>query len=190
LAATLSVRADVLVYKVVQTNTWTGGGTRFTQVVNGRMVFDPETLAVGIFTALPNLRFQIDCPDTTIAHVRGPNSVDQSAWFLGGTAYNDANEVIGTVQFYLRGTDTQFFGDLVSPGVRAPKLLRGTYRAAYRAAGDSGFVGEGNLVATYLSDPTRNANLAGKTPMEFLETMRQNYVGKGWVEVAADAPCF
>lgn len=189
-AVTVQVRADVLIYNFKQTNTWTGGGTKFKQVISGRMVLDVDTGSITVFSLLPNMRFQVDCPRASIAHVIGVQSVPQSAWFLNGTAYDQSNQLTGIMQYFLRGNDTSFLGDLVSPlSYRAPKLLRGTYQASYRAADTSVFVGEGSLVVSYAQGATFNANLNGLTATEFVQTFRQTWVSKGWAEVTPDAPC-
>src|SRR6185503_9441946 len=94
-AATLN--ADVVIYKFVQTNVWTGAGTTIRQKVSVRLVFDVETSAAKLVTELaPN--FTVDCPFFDAKYMDAPRIVDgrvrgrisQAAFFLKGDGY-DAN---------------------------------------------------------------------------------------------------
>lgn len=184
-------KAEVMIYKFVQTNTWTGDGVKFKQKVTGRIVFDPSAALdnTTVITFLPQLRFQVDCPYMAVKYMRGPGrNGDQSAFFMDGVGYDELGNELSITYSYLRGANsTLLIG--VDSHITAPRVLRGIYRASYTAASGEAFVGEGNTVATFYSGETLEANANFLTVEQVVERYRQTRVGQGWIEVIGDAPC-
>ena len=191
LASVSQAEAEVMIYKFVQTNTWTGDGVKFKQKVTGRLVFDPDAVLnnTKLLTFLPQLRFQIDCPYMSVKYMRAPGrNGDQSAFFLDGVGYDELDNEVSIIHSYLRGTNSSLLIG-VDSHFTAPKVLRGIYRASYTAATGDVFVGEGNIVATFYSGETLEANSNSLTADQVIDRYRQTYSGQGWVEVIGDAPC-
>lgn len=191
LALLSQAEAEVVIYKFVQTNTWTGDGVKFKQKVTGRIAFDPDAPLnnTRLFTFLPQLRFQIDCPYLSVKYMRGPGrNGDQSAFFLDGVGYDELGSEVSIVHSYLRGTNsTLLIG--VDSHITAPRVLRGIYRASFTAANGAVFVGEGNIVATFYNGETLDANANLLDVDQVIERYRETYSNQGWVQVIGDVPC-
>lgn len=191
LALISQAKAEVMIYKFVQTNTWTGDGVKFKQKVTGRIVFDPASALdnTKVITFLPQSRFQVDCPYMAVKYMRGPGrNGDQSAFFLDGVGSDELGNEVSIVYSYLRGTNSSLLIG-VDSHITAPRVSRGIYRASYTAASGEVFVGEGNIVATFYSGETLDANANFLTVDQVIERYREAYLGQGWVEVIGDAPC-
>jgi hypothetical protein len=191
LCSAVTLQAEVVIYKIVKTSTWIGNGTWVRETVSGRLVFDPDDLSTAqMITWLPRTRFQLDCPQMEVKYMRGPRRSSQAAFFLKGDGYNAETLVHASLlQAYLRGTNATV---LIGPDSRlvVPKILRGTWEAAFEAANGENFVGQSaSVVASYMGTETRAANTLLQTPDQVIGALVDNYVSRGWIEVEGEAPC-
>ena len=186
----VTLQAEVVIYKIVKTTIWIGNGTWVRETVSGRLVFDPDDLTTAqMITWLPRTRFQLDCPQMEVKYMRGPRRSSQAAFFLKGDGY-DAETLFhaSLMQAYLRGTNATV---LIGADSRLviPKILRGTWEAAFEAGNGENFVGQAAAVASYMGTETRAANALLQTPDQVIGALVDTYVSRGWIEVEGEAPC-
>jgi hypothetical protein len=191
LAAATCVQADVLVYKFAQTNIVTGGGAKFRDApIYGRIVLDADTGEGAVISWVPKFKYVgIDCPDAEFKYVRGARNSSESSWFVQGGSYDEAGNNLSIMFVYLRGVNTAL---TIADGrqLAAPRLLRGTYRGSHEMSDGTVYIGEGNIVATYLSGETQAANANGLFVHEVIDQWMQLWLDRGYTEVYTDAPCF
>jgi len=189
LAAVVSARPDVVIYKLVESQTWTGEGGAFRQTVSSKLVFDPQDPGgTKLFTSFPGKFYQVDCPYFVAKYMNGPGRSKQAAFFMDGHGF-DTNDLHQSVMhMFLRGTNSNV---LIGPNSRLliPKILRGSFQGSYRSASGADIVGSGNVVASYLGTETQAANTELKTVADVVAAYRESAESNGWTEVVADAPC-
>jgi len=185
----LSARADVVIYRLSQAQTWTGDGRTYSQTISSKLVFDPQAPASAkLFTWFPGKFYQVDCPYLVVKYMTGPRRSQQSAFFLDGHGFDTEGFHQSALQTFLRGTNSNV---LIGPNSRLliPKIARGTSHGVYRSAGGADIVGAANIIASYLGSETQAANAALKTVESIIADYAATAQSGGWSEVIADAPC-
>lgn len=197
LSWSVTLNADVVIYKFVQTNVLTGDGVSIKQKVSGRLVFDRDTLTATTITELPALRYQIDCPTLDAKYFDAPKIVNgrvrgrisTAAFFLKGDGYNSVSgDHVSNMQAFWRGNNsTVLIG--TDKYLLTPKILKGTYQGSYVAAGGATVVIQANVVASFMGADTIAANNAGQTVVDAINSLIDLAHSRGYTQVDSEAPC-
>jgi len=192
----LTVRAEVVIYKVWATNAYTGGGRGFTQVVSGRLVWDHDGSETPMLLTWAKIGtkyyYQVDCPALDFKYVRGRNGIESLGMFITAKTVKDG-ENVGITQGYFRGTNSvvaisEFPAANIS--LRTPKSIKGVWREALQDQDGFDYLSEATVYGQFLGLQTREANFFHRSVSQQIEFWVDQFELNGWTEDTPEVPCF